>query len=255
MRGSKPAISSATSATFPDDDLLLNTGISFPISFASAAIHGAEAKLEIPRWGPVSGFISYSNMAGAGRLPVTGGLFLEDAGNLLHSSASFPVTQDQRNSAHARMRYQVVPRVWLALGASYGSGLPVEIDMTANINQLIAQYGQGRRPAHQLRPGQSAAFLLAGCIRRNRTLEAREEIAAVAGPRLEPDQPLERDQLRGPVLWHRSGRAPDGIGKGGGGMVSLVPVAARALVPLLRNAAFTPVFSCILHFALFAEFG
>jgi len=127
---------------FSDDDLLLNTGISFPIAFASATIHGAEAKLEIPRWGPVSGFISYSNMAGTGRLPVTGGLFLEDAGGLLHSTASFPVTQDQRNSAHARMRYQVAPRVWLALGASYGSGLPVEIDATANIDQLVAQYGQ-----------------------------------------------------------------------------------------------------------------
>jgi outer membrane receptor protein involved in Fe transport len=126
---------------FSDDDLLLNTGISFPIAFASAAIHGAEAKLEIPRWGPVSGFISYSNMAGAGRLPVTGGLFLENAGSLLHSTASFPVTQDQRNSAHARMRYQAAPRVWLALGASYGSGLPVEIDSGVNIDQLIAQYG------------------------------------------------------------------------------------------------------------------
>lgn len=126
---------------FSDDDLLLNTGISFPIAFASATIHGAEAKLEIPRWGPVSGFISYSNMAGAGRLPVTGGLFLENAGSLLHSTASFPVTQDQRNSAHARMRYQAASRVWLALGASYGSGLPVEIDSGVNVDQLIAQYG------------------------------------------------------------------------------------------------------------------
>jgi hypothetical protein len=126
---------------FSDDDLLLNTGISFPIAFASAAIHGTEAKLEIPRWGPVSGFISYSNMAGAGRLPVTGGLFLENAGSLLHSTASFPVTQDQRNSAHARMRYQAALRVWLALGASYGSGLPVEIDSGVNIDQLTAQYG------------------------------------------------------------------------------------------------------------------
>jgi hypothetical protein len=32
--------------------------------------------------------------------------------------------------------------VWLALGAGYGSGLPVEIDTTANIDQLVAQYGQ-----------------------------------------------------------------------------------------------------------------
>jgi hypothetical protein len=127
---------------FSDDDLLLNTGISFPITFASAAIHGAEAKLEVPPWGPVSGFISYSNMAGAGRLPVTGGLFLKDAGSLLRSTASFPVTQDQRNSAHGRMRYQVASRTWLAFGASYGSGLPVEIDTGVDVSQLLAEYGQ-----------------------------------------------------------------------------------------------------------------
>ena len=41
-----------------DDTLLLNTGVSFPIAFAQATIQGVEAKLEIPRWGPVSGFIS-----------------------------------------------------------------------------------------------------------------------------------------------------------------------------------------------------
>ena len=85
---------------FSDDDLLLNTGISFPIAFAAAEIRGVEAKLEVPRWGPVSGFLSYSNMAGTGRLPITGGLFLEpNAAELLHSTASFAVTQDQRNSA------------------------------------------------------------------------------------------------------------------------------------------------------------
>jgi len=127
---------------FSDDDLLLNTGISFPIAFASARIHGVEAKLEIPRWGPISGFLSYSNMVGTGFLPITGGLFLEDAVSLLHSTASFPVSQDQRNTAHARLRYQAASRVWLALGASYGSGLPVEIDSNVDVNQLVAQYGQ-----------------------------------------------------------------------------------------------------------------
>jgi hypothetical protein len=127
---------------FFDDDLLLNTGVNFPISFASAEIHGAEAKLEIPRWGPISGFVSYSNMAGTGRLPITGGLFLEDnVAELLHSTASFPVTQDQRNTAHARFRYQIAPRVWAALGASYASGLPVELNGGVDLNQLIAQYG------------------------------------------------------------------------------------------------------------------
>jgi hypothetical protein len=128
---------------FSDDDLLLNTGVSFPIAFASAEVHGVEAKLEIPRWGPVSGFLSYSNMTGTGRLPITGGLFLEGAAELLRSKASFPVTQDQRNTAHGRVRYQVQPRLWLALGASYGSGLPVELDQAVDLNQLIAQYGAG----------------------------------------------------------------------------------------------------------------
>jgi outer membrane receptor protein involved in Fe transport len=128
---------------FSDDDLLLNTGISFPIAFAAAEIHGVEAKLEVPRWGPVSGFLSYSNMAGTGRLPITGGLFLEpNAAELLHSTASFAVTQDQRNSARSRMRYQLAPRLWAALGASYASGLPIELDDAVDVNELIAQYGE-----------------------------------------------------------------------------------------------------------------
>ncbi|HKF26090.1 MAG TPA: TonB-dependent receptor, partial [Candidatus Acidoferrum sp.] len=128
---------------FSDDDLLLNTGISFPIAFAAAEIHGVEAKLEVPRWGPVSGFLSYSNMTGTGRLPITGGLFLEpNAAELLHSTASFAVTQDQRNTARARIRYQLAPRIWTALGTSYASGLPIELDETVNVPALIAQYGE-----------------------------------------------------------------------------------------------------------------
>ena len=127
---------------FSDDDLFLNTGISFPIAFASGEIHGAEVKLDVPRWGPVSGFISYSNMVGTERLPVTGGLFLEDAADLLHSTASVPVTQDQRNTIHGRMRYQALPRLWLAFGAGYGSGLPIELDDPVDVSQLVAQYGQ-----------------------------------------------------------------------------------------------------------------
>ena len=51
---------------FADDDLLLNTGVSFPIAFRSAKIYGAEAKLEIPRWNRFSGFVSYSYMVGRG---------------------------------------------------------------------------------------------------------------------------------------------------------------------------------------------
>lgn len=127
---------------FADDDLLLNTGISFPISFAQATIYGFEAKLEVPRWGPVSGFVSYSNMLGTGRLPVTGGLFLDDnARALLQSRDQFPVTQDQRNTLRARLRHQVAPRLWWAAESAYGSGLPVELDGVADTTLLAQQYG------------------------------------------------------------------------------------------------------------------
>src|SRR5439155_3572939 len=106
-------------ANFPDDDLLVNTGIGFPIAFHSARIRGAEAKLEIPRWGGVSGFVSYSNMIGVGRFPIAGGLFLEDnTQQLLTSTDRFPVTQDQRNTTRAAVRYQVSSRLWTSLTAS-----------------------------------------------------------------------------------------------------------------------------------------
>ncbi len=125
---------------FADDDLLLNTGVSFPIAFRKAEIHGVEVKLEVPRWGPLSGFVSWSNMLGIGYLPVTGGLFLaDDATSLLNSAGAFPVTQDQRNTLRGRFRYEITPRIWAAFGASYGSGLPVEFN--GSYEDALAAYG------------------------------------------------------------------------------------------------------------------
>lgn len=127
---------------YADDDLLFNTGVSFPIAFRKAAIYGVEVKLEAPRWGPLSGFVSYSNMRGTGYLPVTGGLFLgEEAADAIgETTGTFPISQDQRNTVKTRFRYQIAPRVWAAIGASYGSGLPVEFE--GDQDDAIAQYGQ-----------------------------------------------------------------------------------------------------------------
>jgi outer membrane cobalamin receptor len=127
---------------FADDDQLLDTAVSFPIAFRKANIYGAEGKLDLPHWGRLSGFFSYSYMVGAAYLPVTGGLFLGDAASnaLSQTNGRFWVTQDQRNTARTRFRYQLVERVWVALGSEYGSGLPVEFDGTEQ--QAVAQYGQ-----------------------------------------------------------------------------------------------------------------
>jgi outer membrane cobalamin receptor len=127
---------------FADDDLLLDTAVSFPIAFRKAHIYGAEGKVDLPRWGRLSGFVSYSYMVGAAYLPVTGGLFLGvDASNALsQTNGRFWVTQDQRNTLRTRFRYQFVPRVWAAIGGEYGSGLPVEFAGTPE--QALAQYGE-----------------------------------------------------------------------------------------------------------------
>jgi len=127
--------------SFADDDLLLDTAVSLPIAFRKANIYGVEGKLDVPRWGRLSGFVSYSYMVGAAYLPVTGGLFLGvDASNALsQTDGRVWVTQDQRNTVRTRFQYQFVPRVWAAAGAEYGSGLPVEFSGTPQ--QAIAQYG------------------------------------------------------------------------------------------------------------------
>ena len=121
---------------YADDDLLLNTGVNFPIAFQSAEIDGVEVKLDMPRWGPLSGSVSYANMLGSGRFPIAGGLFLE--GN--PAAGSFPVSQDQRNTARASVRGQILPRLWSSWSASYNSGLPFD-QPGQSTDVLIAQYG------------------------------------------------------------------------------------------------------------------
>jgi outer membrane cobalamin receptor len=127
---------------YADDDQLLNTGVSFPIAFSKAIIYGAEGKIEIPHWGNLSGFLSYSYAVGNAWFPVTGGLFLgEDALNAATQlSGHFPDSQDQRNTARTRFSYQIAPRFWIAGGAGYGSGLP--FDFGGTYQEALAQYGQ-----------------------------------------------------------------------------------------------------------------
>jgi outer membrane receptor protein involved in Fe transport len=111
---------------FADDDVFLNTGISFPIAFSRAHIYGAEAKLRLPTWKRFSAEGAYSYLVGRALLPVTGGLLLEDADTLLNSHYWIPITQDQRNTANLNVRYQVHPRLWFSILQYYASGLPFQ---------------------------------------------------------------------------------------------------------------------------------
>jgi len=126
---------------YADDDQLLNTGVSYPIAFDKSVIYGAEAKLTLVRLGQLSGFASYSYMVGNAWFPVTGGLFLgDDAIAALHrTTGHFPDSQDQRNTLRTRFQYQAASRIWLAGGATYGSGLPFAFE--GDQATALAEYG------------------------------------------------------------------------------------------------------------------
>jgi hypothetical protein len=126
---------------YSDDDVLLDTGVSFPIAFTGARIIGEEARVEVPHWGRFSGYVTYANQSGLGQSPITGGLFLgSDATSRLLDTTKFAVTQDQRNTAAARIRFQASRRLWLATGAEYGSGLPAD-SVDTDAATLLSQYG------------------------------------------------------------------------------------------------------------------
>ncbi|MFZ0734813.1 MAG: TonB-dependent receptor [Candidatus Sulfotelmatobacter sp.] len=132
---------------FADDDQIDNTTISFPIAFRKAMVYGAEAKLDLPQWKKFSGFVSYSYELGNAWNPVTGGLFL-GTDTQLPTTGFFPITQDQRNTARGRLLYQITPRLWIAGGVQFDSGLPFEFqcDPSLTLDQCIAgevqTYGQ-----------------------------------------------------------------------------------------------------------------
>lgn len=124
---------------FSDDEVLLATGVSFPLTLAHARIKGGEIRLVIPGWGRVSGFASYSNQVGMARGPITGGLLI---GSEVVPTGAFPISQDQRNTARGRLRLEGPRATWFAFGGQYGSGLPIELDDDEDLQQLAQQHDQ-----------------------------------------------------------------------------------------------------------------
>ncbi|MGB8885793.1 MAG: TonB-dependent receptor [Candidatus Korobacteraceae bacterium] len=128
-------------ANYADDDQIDNTTISFPIAFEKAVIYGAEGKITVPNWHKISGFASYSYMVGNAWFPVSGGLFIgaDAQAALAQSTGHFPDSQDQRNTLFTRWVYQVKPRLWVAGGVQYGSGLPFDFQGTEQ--EALEEYG------------------------------------------------------------------------------------------------------------------
>ena len=129
-------------SNYYDDDVFLNTGIGFPISFDGARVEGTEVRLEMPHYRGLSAYLSYSNMLGTATSPITGGLFVAggEADELRDVALKFPITQDQRNTVSLLLRYELHPRVRVSAATRYGSGLPIEL---ADETQEQAENGSG----------------------------------------------------------------------------------------------------------------
>jgi hypothetical protein len=125
---------------YADDDQIDNTTISYPIAFRKAIIYGAEAKLDLPLAHGFSGFLSYSYTVGNAWFPVTGGLFLGDDA-VIPTTGHFPDSQDQRNTVRGRVRYQVAPRLWIAGGIQYDTGLPFDFQCDPSLTLQQCIYG------------------------------------------------------------------------------------------------------------------
>ena len=130
-------------ANYADDDQVDNTAVSFPIAFEKAVIYGAEAKIDLPDWRRLSGFLSYSYTVGQAWYPVTGGLFLGGDAQGIPTGGHFPDSQDQRNTIRGRLRYQVKPRLWIAAGIQYDTGLPFEFECDPSLTLQQCIYGPG----------------------------------------------------------------------------------------------------------------
>ena len=132
-------------ANYADDNQIENTTISFPIAFRKSVIYGAEAKLEVVDWRRFSGFVSYSYMVGNVWFPVSGGLFLgADATAAAEQlKGHFPDSQDQRNTARGRLRYEINPRLWIAGGVRSDSGLPFAFECNPSLTLQQCIYGPG----------------------------------------------------------------------------------------------------------------
>ena len=114
----------------PEITNFLETGIIFPANLSRSRSKGLETRLDLAPVHGFSGFLSYTNFHIYGFAPITGGLFLGEAVDLLSRAGQrIKIEEDQRNTAAFEMRYDHLPHhVFLALTGRHDSGFSVELD-------------------------------------------------------------------------------------------------------------------------------
>ena len=123
---------------FADDDLLLNTGVSFPMAFRRARVEGTEVAISLPLCQALVGVGELFEYDGS-RRPADHGRSVLGDDDKEGGTDRFPISQDQRHTARGRAGYDLTSRTWVALAGSFGSGLPVEPE--GDLDAAVEQYG------------------------------------------------------------------------------------------------------------------
>ena len=165
---------------FADDDVFLNTGVSFPIAFQHAEIAGLETKLAIPRWGRISGFLSYSNQKG-NWIPAGRGWAVSGRQRIRRARFARWIS-DHAGPAQHRPRTLSLP------GDAEGVGRGGRHLRQRSARRVRGRSCHGSRSiwakdcgSRELRSRTSAAVVFIGCFGRDRPGEPRKSQTAIPG--------------------------------------------------------------------------
>lgn len=126
----------------PEITNFLETGLIFPATLSRSRSKGVETRLDLAPVKGLSGFVSYTNLRISGFAPITGGLFLGEAVDLLSRSGQpIKIEEDQRNTVVFQMRYDKLPgKAWLAFGGRHDSGFSVELEPDASLSEFAKDF-------------------------------------------------------------------------------------------------------------------
>jgi hypothetical protein len=107
-----------------DQDQFENTGIVFPVAFASGSFHGWNARLDLADTHGVRGFLSFGHTRAIYVPPPVGGLFLDQGAVDSITSGPFLIDHDQKLQAQGGLIVDVGKTgAWLGANVRYDSGL------------------------------------------------------------------------------------------------------------------------------------
>ncbi len=114
---------------YADPNVFFGTTIVFPNSVARGWARGLDVRLELPRAGNWSSYLTYTLSKVEQEGPINGGLFLEDDIAEIGPGTRFTPDHDQRHVASGGLTFQPGGRGLVAsLVAHFESGTPVELD-------------------------------------------------------------------------------------------------------------------------------